>query len=129
MSSLPPMPPLPAAPKWFDYRISVGNLITIFMVAMGLSAGWAELRADNRKQDADIAALHLADADNRQLVAETIGLIRSDVSDLRHRLNELTEKMADKLAQTTARLSALEATSAQILSAVKPPRRIFDEKE
>lgn len=48
-----------STPNWFDPKLSIGNLITIVIVAFGIAAGWfgfdarlAMLEASQRRTDA-----------------------------------------------------------------------------
>lgn len=113
-----------SAPAWLDLKISLGNIITILAGVVGLSVGWTELRADNRRQDSEIVMLKLADEDARSSLREAAKNLHADISEIKSRSDQILEKLVDRQASTSERVARVETKIDEVLKAVNPPKRM-----
>lgn len=91
-----------SAPDWFDGKLSLGNIITILTVMIGLAAGWFEF--DNR--------LSLAEA----MAARQVQQDKDALADLKNRVDrnersreDLRERVIRIETQLTAQDTKLDA--------------------
>lgn len=113
-----------SAPQWLDLKISLGNIITILAGVVGLTVGWTELRADNRRQDAELADLRAADADLRSTLKDGANSLRLDLADMKKRFDQSVEKVMDRQQSTVERVVRVETKIDEILKAVTPQKRM-----
>lgn len=113
-----------STPQWLDLKVSLGNIITILAGIVGLTVGWTELRADNRRQDQDIVALQRTDAEVRIALQQAASGLRADLAEVKARSDQILEKLVDKQQSTVERVVRVETKVDEILKAVSPPKRM-----
>lgn len=91
-----------ARPEWLDPKISMGNIITILMMIIGLVTAWQSLVGRVDAQERDINALKVA------VAAYPIELEKS-----RTRMDTVTEKLLDRLQSIDLRLARMEERQAR----------------
>lgn len=87
-----------ASPRWLDLKVSLGNIITIALLLLGISTGWSELRAKDRSHDDSIAAL------------------KSELVEIKANSSTTLEKIVDRSQTTSERVVRVETKVDEILS-------------
>lgn len=105
-------------PAWLDLKVSLGNILTIIAGIISLTIAWTELRADNRRQDQDINALRRGDEDMKLALRDAAGALKSDISEVKHRSDQILEKLVDRQQSTTERVVRVETKIDEVLKAV-----------
>ena len=113
-----------SVPHWLDLKISLGNIITILTGVVGLAIGWTELRADNRRQDLELQNLRAADGEMRVSLEKAAASLKSDLSEVKFRSDQILEKLVEKQQNTTERVVRVETKIDEVLKAVAPPKRM-----
>lgn len=92
------------AASWFDPKLSMGNIITIVVVAFGVVGSWYQLRGDLALQGAD---LRRADLD-RQRMELRLSKLEGERDDTRDRLTRIEVTMQQLLDAQGRILKAVE---------------------
>ena len=92
------------ASTWFDPKLSMGNIITIGVVAVGVVGSWYQLRGDLALQGAD---LHRVDID-RQRMELRLAKLEGERDDTRDRLTRIEVTMQQLLEAQGRILKAVE---------------------
>lgn len=111
-------------PKWLDPKISLGNILTIATALVAIVAGWVEVKADNRRQDTELAALRRADDELKLSVKEAATGLRSDILEIKTRSDLILEKLVEKQQSTTERVVRVETKIDEVLKAVIAQKRM-----
>lgn len=101
-------PPNVHPPRWFDGRVSVGNLLTMLMIVIGGATAWAELKSNNSRQDADIAALQHADDELRKTTKDLSETLRRETDGIKTRSEIIVDKLLERQLQTIERITGVE---------------------
>ena len=72
-------------PQWFDRRMSIGNLISIVVLVLGMVASWYNLKQAQALQEQSIVGLRMEIARNQ----ERLGKVEAARDDMRERLIRL----------------------------------------
>lgn len=113
-----------SVPSWLDLKVSLGNILTILAGIVGLAVGWTELRADNRRQDQELQSLRAADGDMRVSLEKAASSLKSDLSEVKFRSDQILEKLVEKQQHTTERVVRVETKIDEVLKAVAPPNHM-----
>lgn len=99
---------LPPKPQWFDWRMSIGNLISIIILVFGMAASWYALKQEQalQAQSLDSVRVHVAALSLR---VEKVEAARDDMRERLIRLEIGQSQQNDILRQ--------------VLEAVKADRR------
>lgn len=88
----------PHKPQWLDWRMSIGNLISIAVLIFGMSASFYALKEEQALQKQSLAATAQDVARNRQRI-ERMETARDDMRDRLIRLEVGQDQQNDILRQ------------------------------
>lgn len=94
------------ASRWFDPKLSIGNVITIAVVLVGLVGSWYQLRADLAMQASDIKR----EAGERARIEARLGKLEGERDDTRDRLTRIEVTMQQLLEAQGRVLRAVEGS-------------------
>lgn len=97
-----------AGPGWLDLKLSLGNIVTIGTVLVGLSVGWARIEERDGQQAEEIAALKAADAQRAAEIRSMGEALRVELREVKAKTDTILEKLVDRQQATTERVVRVE---------------------
>lgn len=103
-------------PAWLDLKIGIGNIINLAALICALIYGWAEMQANDRKQNEQIIALKAADSQIQADIKLYDAGVRSELKDIRAKTDTILDKLVDRQQATVERVVRVETKVDEILT-------------
>ncbi|MBS7703342.1 hypothetical protein [Chelatococcus asaccharovorans] len=103
-------------PSWLDLKIGVGNIINLAALVCALIYGWAEMQANDRKQNEQIVALKATDAQILSDIKVYDSAVRAELKDIRAKTDTILDKLVDRQQATVERVVRVETKVDEILT-------------
>lgn len=95
-------------PSWLDLKLSLGNIVTIGTVLVGLAVGWTKVEERDKQQAEAIAALRAADAQRAAEIRAVGEGLRLELREVKAKTDTILEKLVDRQQATTERVVRVE---------------------